>query len=80
MPDQTQHALWHDPILQELHDVRSQLVERHHGNMSAYSQAAKAHALALGFRFEPIGFNATHLLAEGTDTTASREILVTSTD
>lgn len=53
MTDQTQNAPWHDPVVQELHDIRSQLVEKYHGNMSAYSQAAKAHALALGFRFEP---------------------------
>jgi len=55
MSDQTktQSAQWHDPIVQELHDIRAQLVEKYHGNMSVYSQAAKAHALALGFRFEP---------------------------
>lgn len=51
MSDHTPSPPWHDPIVQELHDIRAQLVEKYHGNMSAYSQAAKAHALALGFRF-----------------------------
>jgi hypothetical protein len=50
---QTQNTPWHDPVVQELHDIRAQLVEKYHGDMSAYSQAAKAHALALGFRFGP---------------------------
>lgn len=50
MSDHTQSPPWHDPIVQELHDIRAQLVEKYHGDMSAYSQAAKAHALALGFR------------------------------
>jgi hypothetical protein len=47
---QTQKTPWHDTIVQELHDIRAQLVEKYHGDMSAYSQAATAHALALGFR------------------------------
>jgi len=53
MSNQTpaQSTQWHDPIVQELHDIRAQLVAKYHGNMSAYSQAAKAHALAQGFRF-----------------------------
>jgi len=51
MTDQSQNAPWHDPIVQDLHDIRTQLVEKYHGDMSAYSQAAKAHALALGFQF-----------------------------
>jgi hypothetical protein len=50
---QTQQPEWHDPIVQELHDIRKKLVEKYHGNMAAYSQAAKAHALALGFQFAP---------------------------
>jgi len=57
MPDQAppQISPWHDPIVQELHDIRAQLAEKYHGNLSAYSQAATAHALALGFKFEPTG-------------------------
>ena len=78
MPDQTQGALWHDPILQELHDVRAQLVERHQGNMAAYSKAAKANALALGFQFEPMASNLANLSVKGTDTTPLRPTLATS--
>ena len=57
MPDHAppQISPWHDPVVQELHDIRAQLVEKYHGNMSAYSQAAKAHALALGFKFGQSG-------------------------
>ncbi len=51
---QTQSSPWHDPIVQELHDIRAQLVEKYQGNMTAYSQAAKAHALALGFGLAPM--------------------------
>jgi hypothetical protein len=36
---------WHDPIVQELH------TEKYQGNLHTYSQAARAHALALGFQF-----------------------------
>lgn len=48
---QTTQADWHDPIVQELHFVREKLVEKYQGNLHAYSQAARAHALALGFQF-----------------------------
>lgn len=72
---QTQGAPWHDPIVQELHDIREQLVEKYHGNMTAYSQAAKAHALALGFRFEPMRPESTELRADCADPAAFSEIL-----
>jgi hypothetical protein len=42
---------WHDPIVQELHEVREKLVEKYQGDLHAYSEAARARALALGFRF-----------------------------
>ena len=45
---------WHDPIVQELHEVREKLVEKYQGNLHTYSQAARAHALALGFQFTTI--------------------------
>jgi hypothetical protein len=48
---QNRQPEWHDPIVQELHDVREKLVEKYQGNMHVYSQAARAHALALGFQF-----------------------------
>jgi hypothetical protein len=45
---------WHDPIVQELHAVREKLVEKYQGNLHAYSQAARAHSLLLGFQFTAI--------------------------
>ena len=51
---QTTELEWHDPIVQELHAVRENLVEKYHGNMHAYSLAAREHALALGFQFTAI--------------------------
>jgi hypothetical protein len=48
---QTTQLEWHDPIVQELHSVREKLVEEYQGNLHMYSQAARAHALALGFQF-----------------------------
>jgi hypothetical protein len=45
---------WHDPIVQELHSVREKLVEKYQGNLRTYSQAARVHALALGFQFSKI--------------------------
>lgn len=41
----------HDPIGHELRAVREKLVEKYQGDLHAYSQAARAHALALGFQF-----------------------------
>jgi hypothetical protein len=42
---------WHDPIVAEIHSIRQQLSEKYHGDLHAYSQAATANALALGFKF-----------------------------
>jgi hypothetical protein len=69
MSDQTQiqALLWHDPIVQELHDIREQLVKKYHEDNS---QAAKAHALALGFRFGPVGPGTTDLPSDDSGTTA----------
>ena len=53
MSTQIQPPPWHDPIVAELHDIREKLVEKYHGDMAAYSQDARAHALALGFKIEP---------------------------
>ena len=48
---QSTPAIWHDPIVQELHEIRGKLVEKYQGNLHAYSQAARQNALALGFQF-----------------------------
>jgi hypothetical protein len=44
-------AIWHDPIVSEIHAIRQQLSDKYHGDLHAYSQAATANALALGFKF-----------------------------
>ncbi len=67
-----QNLPWHDLIVQELQDIRAQLVEKYHANMSAYSQAAKAHALALGFQFEQSGPDSAVSRADRTDLSALR--------
>ncbi len=41
---------WRDPIVAELHAIRDQLAERFQNDLTAYSEAASAHCLALGFR------------------------------
>ena len=51
---QTSPVAWHDPIVQELHELRAQLVEKYQGDLHAYSEAARARALALGFQFTTI--------------------------
>lgn len=45
---------WHDPIVQELHELRQKLQEQYQGNLHAYSSAARAHALALGFKLTAV--------------------------
>ncbi len=42
-----------DPEIDELHQIRSALAKKYGGDMRAYSVAARAHAVALGFRFLP---------------------------
>ena len=44
-------ANWHDPIVEEIHSIRQQLNEKYQGDLHAYSQAATANAVALGFKF-----------------------------
>lgn len=50
----TPPAEWRDPIVQELHEIRAQLLEKYQGDLHAYSEAATARALALGFQFTRI--------------------------
>ena len=45
------NTIWHDPIVSEIHAIRQQLSDKYHGDLHAYSQAATANALALGFKF-----------------------------
>lgn len=51
---QTSSVDWRDPIVEELHELRAQLLERYQGDLHAYSEAARARALALGFRLTTI--------------------------
>lgn len=51
---QTPPVEWHDPIVEELHELRAQLLEKYQGDLHAYSEAARARALALGFQFATI--------------------------
>lgn len=44
-------AEWRDPIVEEIHAVRQQLVEKFQGDSHAFSKAATATSLALGFQF-----------------------------
>ena len=44
-------ANWHDPIVAEIHLIRQELNDKYNGDLHAYSQAATANALALGFKF-----------------------------
>jgi hypothetical protein len=47
---QPTQAKYNDPIVEELHRVREMLVEKYQGNLHTYSEAAKSHAMALGFK------------------------------
>jgi hypothetical protein len=69
-PTQAQSEVWNDPVVQEMHTIRTQLVEKYHGDMAAYSKYAKAHAMALGFRFEPMALDAPDSTIERVDNTA----------
>lgn len=51
---QTSPVEWHDPIVEELHELRAQLLEKYRGDLHAYSEAARARTLALGFQFTMI--------------------------
>jgi hypothetical protein len=41
---------WNDSVVSELHAIRQELLEKYQGDMHAYSKAASAHALQLGFK------------------------------
>jgi hypothetical protein len=43
--------IYQDPIISELHATRQRLNELYQGDLHAYSLAATANALALGFKF-----------------------------
>lgn len=45
-----QQAVRHDPIVEEIHATRERLADQYHNDLSAYSKAAEAHCLALGFQ------------------------------
>ncbi len=44
-----------DPIVEELHRIREELAQKYGGDLNKYSEAARAHALALGFQFLTTG-------------------------
>ena len=52
--NRTPNVRWRDPIVEELHELRTQLLEKHGGDLHALSEAARARALALGFQFTTI--------------------------
>ena len=37
---------WFDPVVEALHELRTQLLEKYQGNLHTYSEAARARALA----------------------------------
>lgn len=45
---------WQDPIVQELHALREQLVAKYQGDMHAYSEACVRRTKALGFTFKTL--------------------------
>jgi hypothetical protein len=45
---------WQDPIVQELHELREQMVVQHKGDMRSYTEACVARTQALGFRFKTL--------------------------
>lgn len=45
---------WQDPIVQELHALREQLVAKYQGDMHVYSEACVRHTKALGFTFKTL--------------------------
>lgn len=46
------NAIWHDPVVAELHSVRERLAEEYHGDLAAYSAAAAEHCRELGLSIE----------------------------
>ena len=47
----TESAVWHDPIVAEIHATRERLASQFNNDLAAYSKAAEAHCRALGFQF-----------------------------
>lgn len=45
---------WQDPIVQELHALREQMVAQYKGDMRSYTEACVARTQALGFRFKTL--------------------------
>lgn len=52
MNTQTAPTPWQDPIVQELHVLREQLVEQYNGDMHAYAQACERKVQSLGIVFK----------------------------
>ena len=44
-------AVRRDPIVAEIHAMRERLASQYQNDLAAYSLAAEAHCLALGFKF-----------------------------
>lgn len=45
---------WQDPIVQELHALREQMVAQYKGDIRLYTEACVARTQALGFRFKTL--------------------------
>jgi hypothetical protein len=45
---------WQDPIVQELHALREQMVVQYKGDMHSYTEACVARTRALGFQFKTL--------------------------
>jgi hypothetical protein len=45
----TPHAIWHDPIVAEIHAIRERIASQFHNDLAAYSKAAEEHCRSLGF-------------------------------
>ena len=45
---------WQDPIVQELHALREQMVSQYKGDIRLYTEACVARTHALGFRFKTL--------------------------
>jgi hypothetical protein len=52
MTPQAPSTTWQDPIVQELHALREQLVEKYNGDMHAYAQACERKVQSLDITFK----------------------------
>ena len=57
----------HDPLVVEIHAIRQKLHDQYNGDLHAYSLAATANALALGFKFAKSKTSASKAAAEIND-------------